>query len=198
MANLQELRDMILLMKNKGQSGKIYFYTKANRLLRSGIITISEGRVCNINHLKQNSLAALAELRSLEFTSLMMVPYERMDVGTDGAESLDITVVLQQLETDPQPEAAVGSARATVQPGSTVVPARIDRPVAIHLQREARSLLEKFYGSGATIKIDEIASYYPPAEKPREFLDQCKELAALMVGTDKAAKLFKPLYAKAP
>lgn len=191
MANLQELRDMILSLKNNGKSGKIYFYRKANGQLRSGIITISEGRVCNINHLKQNSLAALAELRSLEFTSLMMVPYEKMDVGTDGAESLDITIALQLLETDNQQEMAAWGVK-------TPVPAKLDRSVANHFQQEARSLLEKFYGSGATIKVDEIAIYYPPHEKPREFLDKCKGLAVLMLGADKAEKQFKSLYAKIP
>ena len=191
MANLQELRDMILSLKNNGKSGKIYFYSKANGQLRSGIITISEGKTFNINNMQKNFLAALSELQSVEFTSLMLVPHDRMDVGADGSESLDIAIALQLLETDNQPEMAAWGVK-------TAVPAKLDRSVVNHLQQEARSLLEKFYGSGATIKVDEIASYYPPHEKPREFLDKCKGLAALMLGADKAEKQFKSLYAKIP
>lgn len=198
MATLQELCDMILLMKNKGQSGKIYFYSKVNGKLRSGIITISDGKDFNINYMNKNFLSALTELRSLELTLLTLVSCDGMIVECDGSESVNIDIVLQLLKAGNQPEKAAWDARATNPIGSKDVPSQIDRPQLIQLQDEARSLLEKFYGSGATIKIDEIASYYPPAEKPREFLDQCKGLAAMMVGADKAGKSFKPLYAKVP
>lgn len=189
MPDLRELCDIISSLKKDGKSGKIYFYGKEHGFSHSGIITVGAGKTCNINYLKKPPHIALSELRSLEFTTVMLVPHDQMEIDANSPELLDISTVLQQLEPGGQEEAVVSGKQTTI-------PGKFDISQAVNLKQEAWSLLEKFYGSGALKKVDEIAIYFSPHEKPREFLDKCKELAVLMVGSDKAEKLFKSLYAR--
>ena len=61
------------------------------------------------------------------------------------------------------------------------------------LTQDVQRILEDLYGSQAAEKIRQIAEAYPPAEKPGEFINQCKVLVEMMLGNDKATELFRSL-----
>jgi hypothetical protein len=91
---------------------------------------------------------------------------------------------------DSAPATAVAQADDAAQTVSNT------RPDSAHLQlkAEAIALLQTYYGNSAAQKVAEIEAKFPPLTEPVLFLDGCRQLAALLVGTLKANEVFKGLY----
>jgi hypothetical protein len=99
----------------------------------------------------------------------------------------------------PRPPAPPAAAPAPVSdavpdPGSTAQFVAILAAPGIELRGEALKLLEPLFGVGAARKIEEFARAHPPADRPQEFLLQCQQHVAVMLGAGKAEALFRPLY----
>lgn len=178
MSEYQEVYNTLLSVKNDKKTGKVYIYGKEKNLSHSGIITVSEGEICSVSYLQKPADIALAELLSLDFTAVMFVPYDSVGTHKSNLDSLNISNALHQLQTHNDNDAR----KSTVQ--------------ELNLKNEVQLLLEEFYGTGVSKRIDEIATHLSPQEKPKEFLDKCKDLATIMLGRGKADKMFESLYEK--
>ena len=61
---------------------------------------------------------------------------------------------------------------------------------------EVQGVLAQLYGANVTAKLEAIAAMYPPDRQPMEFLKQCQQDAATMLGESVARNMFAPLSEK--
>ena len=66
----------------------------------------------------------------------------------------------------------------------------------LSMQADALALLEPLFGVGAEHKMEEFAKLSPPMQHPRDFLERCRQHAAMMLGPRKAEELFQPIFDK--
>ena len=64
------------------------------------------------------------------------------------------------------------------------------------LKEDATALLQTYYGNSAPQKIADVEVRFSPVTQPAEFLDACRQLTAVLVGTPKANDVFKALFEK--
>ena len=88
--------------------------------------------------------------------------------------------------------------RRPITSRATVAAARSPHVFYSHLsmQRDVLDLLQPLFGVGAQKKIEEFAQVSPPINHPADFLDKCRQHAAMMLGPRKAEELFKPIFEK--
>ena len=72
------------------------------------------------------------------------------------------------------------------------------RPSGIHLahvrlQKQAVEVLEQLYGKSAEAKVVDLAGKHDPITEPIPFLNDCEQLASMLVGAGRAHELFMPL-----
>ena len=178
----------------------------ADLKMLSGAITVLDGRDCVIQFQDLPADLALAQISGLKFAKVTSLPTV---VTTIAGDAVSLTQVLTALNPANRPAAAPAPAPASApEPAPTPAPV-VAAPTAapadakphvfyshLAMQKDATTLLEPFFGVGAEKKVDEIAKHTSPVHHPREFLDKCRQQAAMMVGAKKAEGLFQPLFDK--
>lgn len=206
MADLQDLCNTLQALADSGESAKVSFYYVDDDgvALRNGAILVDHGVRAHVDHRQLDasaSIDAIAALKLVKVASLQMSevhPAPHM-ASTDLAQLIaDLRERLRRAAA-PRPAAPPATAPASVpdavpDPGSTAQFVAILAAPGIELRREALKLLEPLFGAGAARKIEEFARAHPPTERPQEFLLQCQQHVAVMLGAAKAEALFRPLY----
>lgn len=206
MADLQDLCSTLQALADSGESAKVsYYYVDDDGVaLRNGAILVDHGVRAHIDHRQldaQASIDAIAALKLVKVAALQMSevrPAAHM-ASIDLAQLVSGLRERQRRATAPPPPAPPAAPPApapdaTPPPGSTAQFVAILAAPGIELRSEALKLLEPLFGVGAARKVDEFARAHPPTERPREFLLQCQQHVAVMLGAGKAEALFRPLY----
>lgn len=201
MADLQDLHTALQLVAAAGKTAKVSFYFVAeDGKLQSGSIAVEQGQHCHVNFRGLASNLALTEIAGLRFAKVSALPAVTVDHGPN---PVPMSVVLDQLDPRKRPVAVVPA----LAPAASV-PVQISAPVAepvkpahvfyshLSMQADALALLEPLFGVGAERKMEEFAKLSPPMQHPREFLDRCRQHAAMMLGARKAEELFQPIFDK--
>jgi hypothetical protein len=200
MADLQDLHLALQLLAGAGKTAKVSFYHVGDDgKLHSGSIAVEQGQVCHVNFQQMPALEALDAITRLKFAKVSSLPAVTVEISP---HPLPMARVLELLDPRklPAPVAAVAPA-APLAPAAPATPAPAAKPAHVfysHLsmQNDAQAVLEPLFGIAAEKKIEEFARLSPPMQHPQEFLERCRQHAAMMVGPKKADELFKPIYDK--
>ncbi|MCX7041566.1 MAG: hypothetical protein NT117_02535 [Gammaproteobacteria bacterium] len=188
MADLQDLHMALQLLAAAGKTAKVSFYHVGDDgKLHSGSIAVEQGQVCHVNFQQMPALEALAAITRLKFAKVSSLPAVTVEISS---QPLPMTRVLELLDPRHLP--------APVVVAAPVAPAKPAHVFYSHLsmQSDAQAVLEPLFGVAAEKKIEEFARLSPPMQHPQEFLERCRQHAAMMVGPKKADELFKPIYDK--
>lgn len=203
MADLGDLHAALVGLNEPGKNAKVSFYYLDDLKMLSGAITVSNGQDCSISFQQLPPLEALEQIARLKFAKVTTLPTMVADAASDlvplalAIERLD--PALQMVSAPPEPAPAEVMAPAAPAP---VAPAAVAdaRPHVFYshlaMQKDATDLLSPLFGVGAAKKIEDIAKHTSPVHHPGEFLDKCRQQAAMMLGAKKAEALFQPLFDK--
>jgi hypothetical protein len=203
MADLQELCNTLQTLADRGESAKVsYYYVDDDGVaLRNGAILVDHGVRAHIDHRQLDASASIDAIAALKLVKVAALQMSEVHPAPHMA-SIDLAQLIADLRerlrraAAPRPPAAVPASvpDAVPDPGSTAQFVAILAAPGIELRSEALKLLEPLFGVGAARKIDEFARAHPPADRPQEFLLQCQQHVAVMLGAGKAEALFRPLY----
>ncbi len=157
--------------------------------MRFGYFAVDVNRMCAVDFAGQAESDALAEIISLTFTKILFMPG---DAKSTKNALRPVEEVLNRLTT---PGGVVAASRsATTHASGQMSPGTLGDVQALALSKAASAVLAQFYGSSAEGKVAAAAQTHPIQSQPRQFLDACCKHLSMMVGPDKARKLFEPLY----
>lgn len=199
MADLQDLHRALQTLAEGGKTARVSFYYVAGEgKLLSGSIAVEAGHTCHVQFQGLPAETALAAIPGLQFAKVTSLPGVTVEHGPD---PVPMSTLLDRLDPRHRPAPVVAAPVARVAPieapavkAVKVAPAYSD----VALQDDAVSLLEPLFGVGAARKVEEFAKQSPPARQPREFIDRCRQHAAMMLGPKKAEELFGALYGRLP
>jgi hypothetical protein len=213
MADLGDLYGALQTAVAAGGNHKVFFYAagKNGAGLRHGFIAVVDALTCQLNFEQMDNEHALLEISQLTLIKVQALPMIGDNPATGRNPLLDIALVSAWL--DPQtapPPAALNTAISAIQhepaPEALVIPLAPEDVAETHatthagpvgsarLKDDATLLLQTYYGNAAGLKVAAIATLYSPTAKPIEFLNACRQLAAILVGEPKAADVFRKLY----
>lgn len=204
MADLGDLHAALAALEAPGKNAKVSFYylVDADLKMLSGAITVLDGRDCIVQFQDLPPEQALAQIAGLKFAKVTSLPTV---VTTLAGDAVSLAQALAALDPTKrpvaQPEPTPEPVPMPVMPAPAAAPAPAEaKPHVFYshlaMQKDATVLLEPFFGVGADKKVEEIAKHTSPVHHPREFLDRCRQQAAMMVGAKKAEELFQPLFDK--
>lgn len=202
MADLRELHAALASLRESGKTAKVsFYYTQAEDLkMHSGSISVENGDQCFISHLQLPADEALEAIAALKLAKIATLP--AVSVSHSG-DSMPIDVVLDRLDPDkrlPPASAPIETEPAEAEPDVVVAVAAAKAPHVFYshlsMQRDVLELLQPLFGVGAQKKIEEFAQVSPPINHPADFLDKCRQHAAMMLGPRKAEELFRPIFDK--
>lgn len=207
MADLKELQETLRSAIADGGQHKVFFYAAKDKGagLRHGFIAVVDGKSCQINFEQLDNERALNEIARLKFIKVQNLPMIDQNPAVGSNPLLNAAFVLKRFDPDQAPAAA---AAGPVDAGPAHVGSGGGNPLAdaiaalappvnlsrMRLKEEATALLETYYGHSAPQKVAEAEARFPPATQPVEFLNACRQSAALLVGMPKATEVFKSLY----
>lgn len=212
MADLTELHSALRSAVEDAGGHKIFFYAagKNGAGLRHGFIAIVDANTCQINFEHLDNESALGEIPSLRFIKVQALPMLGQNPATGDNPLQDTAHVLKMLDPamqsrsapvvsianagSPDPVRDTGAAHA--HDAATNVSSSSAISTHVRLKAEATALLQTYYGNSAAQKVAEIEARFPPLTEPVQFLDGCRQLAAVLVGALKANEVFKGLYEK--
>lgn len=200
MADLRELHAALASLQQSGKTAKVsFYYTKADDLkMHSGSISVESGAHCYLSLEQLPANEALDAIPGLALAKVASLP--AFSISHSG-NSVPMSVVLDRLDPGKRPAPVPAPATPAPVAVAAAVEAAVAKPAHVfysHLsmQRDVLDLLQPLFGVGAQKKIDEFAQVSPPINHPADFLDKCRQHAAMMLGPRKAEELFKPLFDK--
>ncbi len=200
MADLHDLHLALQMLAGAGKTAKVSFYHVGDDgKLHSGSIAVERGQVCHVSFQQMSALEALAAIPWLKFAKVSSLPAVTVEIS---AHPMPMARVLDLLDPRRLPAPVVAAAPAApIEPIAAPAPAAAAKPAHVfysHLsmQDDAQAVLEPLFGIAAEKKIEEFARLSPPMQHPQEFLERCRQHAAMMVGPKKAVELFRPIYDK--
>lgn len=201
MAELRDLHTALNLLAASGKTAKVSFYYVGDEgKLQSGSIAVEQGQHCHVSFRGLDGEEALEAIPTLQFAKVSSLPAVTVE---HGLHPLPMALLLDRL--DPRHRPAPPAAPPPSTPAATPPPAVAEPAPAkpahvfyshLALQADALSLLEPLFGVAAERKLEEFARLSPPMQHPREFLDRCRQQAAMMLGARKAEELFQPIFDK--
>lgn len=213
MADLKELQEALRSAVADGGQHKVFFYAAKDKGagLRHGFIAVVDGKSCQINFEQLDNERALNEIVRLKFIKVQNLPMLDQNPAVGNNPLLNATFVLKRFDPDQSPAADTGSADVrAADAGSVDAGGSYGNPLAdaiaalappanvmlshMRLKEEAIALLETYYGHSAPQKVAEAEAKFPPSTRPVEFLNACRQSAAVLVGMPKANEVFKGLY----
>jgi hypothetical protein len=213
MSDLRELKNILTALQKDAKAAKIYIVGKHESEFRNGHILVSARGTCNVSYFRKEADAALQEIGQVSIEKLMVLPLLGEDAGSEviGPQTMRLDELIEKLQLlvdAPANDLIVGVASSSISSASahrhsagqpdaaSSISSSFNAVDAMYLMQSCRSLLEKYYGSGATKKVDEVSISFPPQSRPTEFLQECRKLLIVMAGQGKAEKLFSPLFEK--
>jgi hypothetical protein len=200
MADLQDLHTALQLLAAGGKTAKLSFYFVAeDGKLQSGSIAVEQGQLCHINFRGLPPEQAMAQIPHLQFAKVSSLPAVTVDHGPNPVR---MAVLLDRFDPRHRPAPAPAtSVVAAPEPAPAPAVAVVPKPAHIFyshlsLQADALAVLEPLFGVGAEHKMEEFAKLSPPMQHPRDFLERCRQHAAMMLGPRKAEELFQPIFDK--
>ena len=208
MADLRELHDALRLAVADGAGHKVFFYAagKNGAGLRHGFIAIVDADTCQVNFEQLDSEHALSEIVGLQFIKVQALRMLDQNPATGSNPLQNTRHVLNQLDpalrSSREPSPPVGqlaSGRSLPESNNARVQVTEAQPgdrgdAYGRLKDKATALLQTYYGNSAAQKVADIAAKHPPLTEPVQFLDACRQSAAVLVGALKANEVFKDLY----
>ncbi|MBP8097865.1 MAG: hypothetical protein KAY03_00970 [Arenimonas sp.] len=201
MADLRELHAAVASLAQSGKTAKVsFYYTRADDLgMHSGSISVESGADCYLSFEQLPAEEALEAMVGLALAKVATLP--SMSINHVG-DAVPMEVVLERLDPGKRPAPAPAPVATEPMPAVAtkveVAAAKAPHVFYSHLsmQRDVLDLLQPLFGVGAQKKIEEFAQVSPPINHPADFLDKCRQHAAMMLGPRKAEELFKPLFDK--
>lgn len=202
MASLGELHAMLAELGRSGRNAKVFFYFVGDddQKLHSGNIVVDAGATCYLSLFEFSAEQALERIPGLRFTKVSSLPAMATDHSGDAQAGLQMEQVLAWLDPanqavpEPEPEPAPVQAHVAETPAAAPVEQKAFYS-HVALQKDATDLLATVFGdAAANKKVEEFARQTPPFQHPHEFVDKCRQHAAMMLGARKAEELFQPLH----
>ncbi|MBN8481393.1 MAG: hypothetical protein J0L88_07390 [Xanthomonadales bacterium] len=218
---LFDLHRAVTVAVAAGGGQRVYFYAAGGQAagLRHGFISVLPGGAsCVISFEKRDNDDALAEIANLDLVKVQPLLLSTSSATLDSNPELDTRHLLNLIDpalrargvsASPRlPAPAPAPAPATRTPAAaTPLPASNGarheesvqrRPSGIHLahvrlQKQAVEVLEQLYCKSAEAKVVDLAGKHDPITEPIPFLNDCEQLASMLVGAGRAHELFMPL-----
>lgn len=162
----QTLQEILVEARDKGKNGQVHVVGRQSGKTYGATLVIKGGDIVEARCMQQSGQGALDTLITLDIGYVQFLSNSEQAVAGGGSGQV-ITEFLSRLSEKPRETST--------------------------LTQDVQRILEDLYGSQAAEKIRQIAEAYPPAEKPGEFINQCKVLVEMMLGNDKATELFRSL-----
>lgn len=197
MADLGDLHAALQSLAISGKTAKVSFYYVGDedQKLHSGSIAVEAGEHCYLNFQQLAPEAAMAAITRLTFAKVSSLPAMSLSHETP---AISMERVLDRLDPRKLPKPVAPepvAAPVVVAPPEPAKPAHVFYS-HLSLQKDTLDLLEPLFGVGAARKLEEFARAAPPHQFPLEFLDKCRQHAAMMLGPKKAEELFRPIAEK--
>lgn len=183
----QKLHDALANLHQVRGTARIFVFCRAHgRETFGGTITVVKGEVRNVRHENVTGLKALSQMLTYDCEKITLAKSGFKPEQERRDRDLPVTsTLIQQAFRGKEVllrQRAVRRTRTAPPPP---------------LQQQATHLMQEMFGPNVTRKISQLAAEFPPDDKPYEFLDKCKEIAAVLYGDDavrmKFAKLYKDL-----
>lgn len=209
MVDLGELCGALKSAMAEGGGHKVFFYAagKNGAGLRHGFIAIIDPHTCQLNFEQLDNDHALIEIPQLNFIKVQALPMIGQNPATGSNPILDTRHVLNIFDPKMQ-SASTAAPQSSPTPQNRAPPAALPQTAPAHetpathklpytrLKEDATALLQTYYGNSAPQKIADVQVRFSPVTQPVEFLDACRQLTAVLVGTPKANDVFKALFEK--
>lgn len=204
--DLRDLHRELAAAVLDGRPHKVHFYFSADDSVgvRPGHVMVHGPEVCEVffGELKgARALHVLPQLRLLKVHTMILT--STPPPGQEALRPNDVLAHLAEAMRNPAPVVPAPAATAAACVMSAPAQAKVvqNAPAQIglqhlQLQQDATRLLAVYYGAGAAAKVTPIAHRYPPSVRPQQFLKECEQLAAILVGAQKAQSDFAPLRAR--
>jgi hypothetical protein len=211
MADLLELRNAVEVIWAGTKNANICFFGRVDGWFRSGSITVSSNGFASVSYAQKSLAEALQEICAIQYEKILVInlPDTENPVDKSGSHSISILELIEKLffyeppaviETSQLEPPQIMGSTDVVESRPITEPAVLDTGLSVESAKElmnsCKAMLEKYYGSGADKKVHEISLVHSPRHEPKDFLDQCMALLVVMTGSEKATKVFKPLYEK--
>ncbi len=174
----KNLHDLLESAVKELRSLELFFRGKVNQQLISGSILIDHGTIYRFRLEQHTGRSALKLLPRVEPVMVVGLPLEQKltiaDNDTPKAEEILHTLKAMMLE-----HSGISASGSL----ASLVP-------------EVENIVQSVLGKGSNQQLNKIAQQFPPLEKPVEFLQECQNLVAIMVGQDAAKRMFAHLYSK--
>lgn len=174
----KNLYDLLENAVDQARSLELFFRGTVNHQLVSGSILIDCGNVYRFSLDRHMGRSALKLLPRIEPVMVVGLPLEKKltveDADTPKAEEVLHTLKAMMLE----------------QSGITA------SGTSASLVPQIEKIVQDVLGKSANGHLNKIAQQYSPHEKPVEFLQECQNLIASMIGQDAAKRMFAPLFSK--
>ncbi|MEQ1514651.1 MAG: hypothetical protein ABL934_18500 [Lysobacteraceae bacterium] len=212
MVDLGDLYGALKSAIAEGGGHKVFFYAagKNGAGLRHGFVAIVDPKTCQLNFEQLDNDHALIEIPQLNFIKVQALPMIGQNPATGSNPILDTEHVLNLLDAKmrsasadmtqaspvQQNETARGSAAASSQMDAAYATSGTPKLSHLRLKEEATALLQTYYGNSAAQKIADVEVRFSPLTQPADFLNACRQLTAVLVGTPKANEVFRALFEK--
>ena len=171
----QNLHILLEDASKQARNVELYFRGKVNHQLVSGSVLLVSGEIQHFSLGQHSGRTALQYLPQVDLN---------MAVAHEVLKQLKIMIFGPQTTIDP----------ALTQVMETKHPTDEQAPTSPYLYSQVESILQSVFGSGASIQLSKIAQKFPPRDHPVEFLLECKNLLAPMIGEESAKKMLEPVY----
>lgn len=199
MTDLRDLHSALEALMQAAKTAKVSFYylNGGDSKLQVGSIAVEQGEACYVSFQALPPQEALDQIARLRFAKISTLPSMHSSHAGDAIPALPMAVVLDALD----PANHLHEAPPIVENTPAAVATEVAKQPHVfysHLsmQKDALELLEPLFGVGAHKKVEEFARTSPPHQHPVDFLNKCRQHAAMMLGARKAEELFKPVFDK--
>lgn len=173
MSEPYKLHDMLVNVRDKKETGKLYTYYRDEAMIRIGMLFFSKGKLCGCRFDKQTGLKALRNLYQFAFTTVTFVRLGKEEVEYQGSIP-DVDSVISTLEegceTAPWKMSGTEIYQAVVATLEDIL-GKKGQQIAVHAARDGTS-----------------------EENLEVFKQRVIDAMALFVGDKKARAILNPLF----
>lgn len=168
-------------VQQQKKSGKIYIYLRFSGITSVVNLSFHEGALIDVQSQGKDLSGSLEVLTQGSLLKILYIPVAADSVETANLPSIGVAELIDLIRN--------------IDTTSWSDPVEITETEHMaYLQEVATDIMTNLIGDSGKDDIKIIARDISPYDKPREFLDTCRDLVAQVVGDEIAEQAFEELY----
>ena len=168
-------------VEQQQKTGKIYIYLRLSGSTSVVTLTFSQGALSSVQGQGKDLSGSLGSLTRGSLLKVLFVPVAGDSADTGKPPPIGVSELIDLIRNTNDKNLA--------EPGEITQTEHM-----AYLQEVATDIMTDLIGESGKDDIKTIARDISPYDKPREFLDACRDLVAQVVGEDVADQAFDELY----